>query len=128
MTVGRPRTITPPCTVRVTSDAGTSLEVQLDPRHPVLSSAGRPAPGTSENLPAGHVFVHPYRVTGTLVVDRAIFGPTANIERQRLRKHPARVVFAGGRLTGFEAADDEVKAAIDTYLASHVNDPPYPRP
>ncbi len=111
----------PPCTVRVTSDAGTTLEVHLDPRHPVLASSGRPSPGTSENLPAGHVYVHPYRVNGTLIADRAVFGPALEIDRAALRRHPVRAQFSNGRLVAFEAEDGAVRAAIERYLASHVN-------
>ncbi len=110
-----------PSVVRVTSEAGTALEIHLDPRHPILSSAGRPSPGTSENLPAGHVYLHPYRVSGTLVCDRAIFGPKVEIERQRLRRAPLRAVFSGGRMGTFETTDAEVRAVVDAYLASHVN-------
>ncbi len=111
----------PPCVVRVTSEAGTALELHLDPRHPILSSAGRPSPGTSENLPAGHVYVHPYRVAGTLVVDRAIFGPKVEIDRQRVRRAPLRAVFSAGRLSSFESSEPDTSAAVEAYLASHVN-------
>ncbi len=111
----------PPSVVRVTSDAGTDLEIELHPRHPVLSSAGRPAPGTSENLPAGHVYVHPYRVSGTLVVDRAIFGPKVDLDRALVRRSPVRVTFAAGRISAYEEGDAAVRDALESYLASHAN-------
>jgi aminopeptidase len=111
----------PPCQVRVTSDAGTSLDVRLALAHPILSSNGRPAPGASENLPAGAVYTHPARVTGTLVVDRAIFGPGFALDRAALRRAPARVRFGGNRVTDVESADPAVAGAVETYLASHAD-------
>lgn len=111
--------LSPPSQVRVTSEAGTDLEARLALTNPILSSTGRPEPGTSENLPAGLVYTHPARVTGTLVVDRAIFGPGVNLDRAQVRRAPARVVFAAGRVTTFEAADAAVRQTLDTYLTSH---------
>jgi leucyl aminopeptidase (aminopeptidase T) len=113
--------LAPPCTVKVTSDAGTDLEVQLHERHPILSSAGRPVAGTSENLPAGHVYVHPFRVSGTLVADRAIFGPKVEIDRAVVRRSPVRFTFSGGRIAGFEGGDDAARGPIQAYLDSHAN-------
>src|SRR5207302_7796913 len=37
--------VKPPCIVRVSSDAGTDLELRLAAKHPLLSSSGRPPPG-----------------------------------------------------------------------------------
>jgi hypothetical protein len=108
-----------PCVIRVTSEAGTELEVRLAHPHPLVSSNGRPEPGTSENLPAGLVYTHPSRVTGTLVVDRAAFGPGSPIDRAAVRRAPPRVRFAGNRVDGFEAADPAVTTALEAYLASH---------
>ena len=110
----------PPCLIKVVSDSGTELEVRLALTHPILSSTGCPAQGASENLPAGLVYTHPGRVSGTLIVDGAIFGPTLSINRAALRRAPVRARFNGGRLTDFETADPTVARAIDAYLASHV--------
>ncbi len=113
------RVIDPPCTVRMTSEAGTDLEIGLALKHPILSSAGRPAAGQSENLPAGSVFTHPARVAGTLVVDRAIFGPGISLDRSLVRRAPTRFVFQAGKLVDHDAADPSIKNAIDAYLESH---------
>ncbi len=111
----------PPCQIRVTSDAGTEIEVRLAMGYPILSSNGRPAPGASENLPAGLVYTHQARITGTLVVDRAIFGPGLAVDRGALRRAPARVRFNGTRVADFEAPDPAVARAIEAYLASHAD-------
>ena len=111
--------IQPPAVVRVTSDAGTDLEIQLAPKHPIIASSGRPGPGQSENLPAGSVFTHPARVHGTLVVDRAIFGPGLSLDRSAVRRAPARFVFNGGRVSDHETTDVAVREAVDNYLESH---------
>lgn len=113
--------LSPPCILSVKSDAGTDLEVRLALTYPILSSAGRPRPKTSENLPAGHVYTHPARVSGVLVVDRAIFGPGLDIDRHALRRAPARVTFASGRVSHVDASDPDIAAAFDTYLASHAD-------
>jgi hypothetical protein len=76
-----------PCQIHVTSEAGTDLEVRLAHPHPLVSSNGRPEPGGSENLPAGLVFTHPVRVTGTLVVDRALFGPGITLDPAGAEAH-----------------------------------------
>ena len=109
----------PPCQMTITSDSGTELEVRLALTHPILSSSGRPTAGTSENLPAGLVYTHPARVSGTLVVDRAIFGPGVVLDRAALRRSPPRVRFTAGRITDYEASDPAVSQTIETYLASH---------
>jgi aminopeptidase len=113
--------VKPPCVVKVTSETGSELEVQLSQKHPILTSSGRPTKGTSENLPAGSVFTHPARVTGTLIVDRAVFGPGVNLDRSLVRKAPTRVVFENGRIKSFDASDPTVAQTFETYLASHAN-------
>jgi hypothetical protein len=108
-----------PCDVRVTSESGTDVEVQLSSKHPLLASSGRPTAGTSENLPAGHVYTHPAKIQGTLVVDRAIFGPGVDVDRSALNRSPPRVTLAHGKVTRVESSDPAIQAAIEAYLASH---------
>jgi leucyl aminopeptidase (aminopeptidase T) len=108
-----------PCVVRVTSDAGTNLEVRLALPHPILASNGCPEPGASENLPAGLVYTHPARVSGVLVVDRAVFGPGLSLDRAAVRRAPARVRFSASRVDDVASADPAVTRAFETYLASH---------
>jgi leucyl aminopeptidase (aminopeptidase T) len=109
----------PPSSVRATSEFGTDLEVRLALTHPILSSIGRPDRGASENLPAGVVYLHPARVSGTLVVDRAIFGPGIALDRSLLRRAPARIEMNGNRMTDFSSSEPAVMRAIEAYLASH---------
>lgn len=110
-----------PCHVRVSSDHGTDLDVRLALAHPILSSAGRPAPGASENLPAGLVYTHPARFSGTLAVDRGMFGPGVSLDRGALRRAPLVVRFAAGRVASFEAPEPAVARVMETYLASHAD-------
>lgn len=113
------KALQPPTQLRVTSETGTDLEIRLALSHPILSSSGRPQRGASENLPAGLVYTHPARVSGTLVVDRAIFGPGVTLDRAAVRRSPAKVKFTASRLTSFEVADPSVQQALDAYLDSH---------
>jgi hypothetical protein len=115
------RALAAPSTVRIASETGTELEIHLSLHHPLLCSSGRPAAGASENLPAGYVFTHPARVTGTLVVDRAIFGPKGDVDRATLRRAPVRVRFQNGRVVDHDASEPSVKARLDQYLASHIH-------
>jgi leucyl aminopeptidase (aminopeptidase T) len=113
--------LAPPKTIRVTSEAGTDLELQLSAHHPLLAASGRPGAGSSENLPAGYVYVHPARVTGVLVVDRAMFGPKGDVDRAALRRTPVRTEFAAGRLTRHDGKTPAIAAVLDPYLASHAS-------
>jgi hypothetical protein len=109
----------PPSVLRVTSDAGTDLEIQLTSHHPLLAASGRPKPGKSENLPSGYVYTHPGRVSGVLVADRAIFGPKGEVDRVLLRKAPVRFEFQAGRVQRHDATDPAIVSIIEPYLASH---------
>lgn len=113
--------LAPPSTIRVTSEAGTDLELQLSAHHPLLAASGRPEPGSSENLPAGYVYVHPARVAGVLMADRAVFGPKGDVDRAALRRTPVRVEFTAGRLSRHDAQSPDVASIIDRYLESHAN-------
>lgn len=108
-----------PCDVRVASESGTDFAIHLSAKHPLLASAGRPSPGTSENLPAGHVYTHPARLDGTVVVDRALFGPGVDLDRSLIRKDPPKVTFTNGKVARVEGGDSLVRSAVDGYLASH---------
>lgn len=107
--------------VRVTSDAGTSLDVALSGKLPISKSDGRPAQGKWDNLPSGFVCAHPTDVTGLLVVDRSIAGSKVVVEPAALRRSPLRVRFAAGRVEGVEGSDAPLVAAVNAYLASHAD-------
>ena len=113
--------VRPPCVLRVTSEHGTDVEVRLALTHPILSSIGRPARGASENLPAGVVYMHPARVSGTYLVDRAVLGPGIAVDRAAIRRAPVRVTFAGGKVSDFTSADAAVTKCMKDYLASHAD-------
>lgn len=85
----------------------------------MLSSNGCPLPGASENLPAGLVYTHPSRLSGVLVVDRAIFGPGIALERATVRRAPAHVKIASGRVVDVTSTDSAVARVVETYLESH---------
>jgi hypothetical protein len=86
-----------------------------------LASSGRPEPGSSENLPAGYVYVHPARVAGRLVVDRAVFGPKGDVDRAALRRAPVTVEFVAGRVARHDAKAPAIASIIDRYLESHAS-------
>lgn len=107
--------------VRVTSDAGTSLEVSLSGKLPISKNDGRPSQGRWDNVPSGYVCAHPADVSGTLVVDRSVAGPSLMVESAALRKNPLKVTFAAGRVEDVECADNKTLADVRAYLASHTD-------
>lgn len=107
--------------VRVTSDAGTNLEVSLSGKLPIAKSDGRPAQGRWDNIPSGFVCAHPGDVSGTLVVDRSVAGPTVVADPAALRKNPLKVTFAAGRVEDVECGDAKILAGVNAYLGSHTD-------
>lgn len=111
-----------PCTIRVTSDAGTDLEVALDPRYPIVPWSGRPGRGESQSLPTGGVSVHPSSVDGVFVADRIVrFFPGEQIAAAALRRAPVTARFEKGAVKGIECADASTVETVKQYLASHPN-------
>lgn len=111
--------LTAPSNVRVTSPAGTSLEVTLVAQFPLLSATGRPAPGRPENLPTGIVYTHPASVNGTFVADRAVAGEGVQTTPSALRRAPVILRFQRGRVASVECVDAVVRGAVEQTLASH---------
>jgi leucyl aminopeptidase (aminopeptidase T) len=108
-----------PARVRVTSDAGTALDVALGASYPFAAENGRPRPGTSQNLPSGFVYVHPAQIQGTFVADRGLVGTGVPQGAIAARRTPATFTIAAGRVTSASCARAEAQALIERYLASH---------
>jgi leucyl aminopeptidase (aminopeptidase T) len=105
--------------VRVTSDAGTNLEVSLSSKLPITKSDGRPTQERWDNIPSGFVCAHPADISGTLVVDRSVAGPSVVVDAAGLRKNPLKVVFTAGRVENVECGDEKTRASVRAYLGSH---------
>lgn len=106
--------------IRVTSAAGTDLEIRLDPRFPLVELSGRPRPGETHWLPAGQVYTHPAAISGTFVADRSVIisgAPDSGIGRA----HPARFELVRGFVRSATCDLEADQAAVDRYLASDPN-------
>lgn len=113
--------LAPPTRVRATGEGGTDLEIMLAPQYPMRSSHGRPKPGELDNLPAGFVFVHPARVSGTFVADRGVIGTGLQLSGAMLRKTPVTFELTAGRVTGAACSDPAIMAQVEGFLAKHVD-------
>lgn len=113
--------LAPPCTLRVSSASGTSLEIALAPAHPLLTANARPVVGRWETFPSGYVSTHPARVKGTLVVDRNVLASEAAGLAPRVKRAPIRVHFEDGRVSAFETDDEVLHGIVERYLAAHVH-------
>jgi leucyl aminopeptidase (aminopeptidase T) len=104
--------------VSVTSPVGTSLEIRLDQRFPLVALSGRPEPGETHWMPAGQVYTHPSDISGTFVADRAIIISGAAKDSKVSRSHPARFEIVRGFVRSATTDLPEEQAAIDAYLGS----------
>ncbi|NUP06789.1 MAG: hypothetical protein HOW73_12105 [Polyangiaceae bacterium] len=112
------RLLSAAATITVTSQAGTDLEIRLDPRFPLVELCGRPAPGETHWLPAGQVYTHPVSVTGTFVADRGVLIAGSSSERSIGRAHPGRFELTRGFVRAATCDIPSEQAALDEYFAS----------
>ena len=110
--------VRPPSRLRVTSAAGTSLEIGLSPSYNLVSANGRPERGAADNLPSGSVYTYPMSIEGKLVVDRALIGADEPITSV-LRRHPVTFVFHGGQVASIETDNAFVSRHVEDFLESH---------
>ncbi|NUP07273.1 MAG: hypothetical protein HOW73_14560 [Polyangiaceae bacterium] len=112
-------TLAPPTRIRVTSPAGTQLELALASQYPILSSSGRPKLGEIDNLPAGFVYAHPSVVSGTFVADRGLLGTGMRLTGAALRKSPVYLEFGSGRVVKVTCSDATITEQVQAFLARH---------
>ena len=85
--------------MRIRTDAGTALDVELDPsRYDWISNRGMCEAGRMIMLPAGEVATFPAKIEGTLVADFAINVNSRFEGDVRLHKTPVEVQIANNEL------------------------------
>ena len=103
--------------IDVTTELGTELSATFSPLLKWIPSDGRyHEQGLWGNLPEGETFTAPLSVDGVIAAEEigdwftpkyGIIGP------------PARLHVRGGRLTGVETANSELKQDLEAYLSQH---------
>lgn len=101
----------PSSTLRVESPTGTSLTVELDPRHRWHNEHGiLTRPGWT-NLPAGEVMTSPGNVEGVFVPDGGVWlSDGTSLDRVAAKRMRIRMV--GGRVLDAEGEDAAVRALL----------------
>ncbi|MFT5756925.1 MAG: hypothetical protein ACI9LM_001650 [Alteromonadaceae bacterium] len=91
--------------LHLTTESGTDLRVELDPKHRWISNRGIHRPGNFLILPAGEVATYPGKITGTLVANFA-FHINTIIERDtRLKEHPVTVEIVDNKVVDYHCSD-----------------------
>lgn len=100
--------------LRVTTDAGTDLRIELDnQKYRWISNRGVWTPGSFILLPAGEVATFPSTINGTLVADFA-FNLNALTEfDSRLTEHPVTAVIEDRRLTSLQCKNTDVQQFLE---------------
>ncbi|MEZ3115101.1 aminopeptidase [Halobaculum sp. MBLA0147] len=103
--------------VRVTTEAGTDLRLDVTDREWYQDTGDVAEPGSFSNLPAGEVFTSPATADGTYVVDGTMMphGRLADGEQLHFEVEDGLVT---------EISDDEIRAQVET-AAEEVGDAAY---
>jgi hypothetical protein len=104
-----------------TTSYGTDLTVTLPPDARWGEQVGIIRPGRWENLPAGHIFVHPANVKGTYVANASIDIAVPNHTTSLLTSPPVRFEIEGGQCKSVTCGDTELAAHIARHLKSVEN-------
>jgi leucyl aminopeptidase (aminopeptidase T) len=103
--------------LRVTSEGGTDLRVEIDSdRYQWISNRGKWRPGGYTMLPAGEIATYPVTVNGVLVADGAFNANIITSLDVRLADHPVRVDIADGKAVSMTCADPGVQKMLDLCL------------
>jgi leucyl aminopeptidase (aminopeptidase T) len=113
--------------LRVTSEGGTDIEVEIDSeRYQWISNRGMWRAGGYTMLPAGEIATYPVDVNGVLVADGAFNANIITTMDVRLSEHPVRVEIAHGKAVSMSCADPAVQKMLDLCLqtpyARHVGE------
>jgi hypothetical protein len=105
--------------VRVTSESGTDLTIELDSdAYQWISNRGMWRPGGFTILPAGEIATYPVRVNGVLVADGAFNANIITRLNASLAANPVRVEIADSRAVSLSCADPELERMFTLCLDS----------
>jgi aminopeptidase len=107
-------------TVRVTSPAGTALEVTFDPAYRWVKSNGLIRQGKWQNLPSGQIYTCPATMSGTYVADKSI-GDWFQNKYPDLEKYPVTLEFAAGRLRDVRSPNATLARELFLFVRSNEN-------
>lgn len=105
----------PAKTIRVTSAAGTDLQINFNPeKYRWISNRGVWQPGKIMILPAGEVATYPDEIEGVFVADFAFNANITTTQDPRLLHSPVTVWIERGRAVRYECSDDTLKSFLDS--------------
>lgn len=100
--------------VRVTTDAGTDVEIELDhDRYDWISNRGVWRPGAFMILPAGEIATYPAKVNGVLIADGALNCNIVTRMDMRLGSQPLRITIEDSAAVDFSCANPEIEYLVD---------------
>ena len=106
--------------VRVTSPAGTDLDVTFDPGCRWVKSNGLILPGKWQNLPSGQVYTCPETIDGVYVADKSI-GDWFQGKYPDLEQYPVTLEFADGRLRDVRSSNATLARELFLFARSNEN-------
>jgi len=101
--------------IRVTSEKGTDLTVELSPELHWIASDGDIQPGHWRNLPDGEVFTCPSNANGTVIIDGCL-GDFFTQKYGSLEKTPVTLGIREGRVKGIDCENQELKIELAKYI------------
>ncbi|HEX9995341.1 MAG TPA: hypothetical protein VGB14_20640 [Acidimicrobiales bacterium] len=100
-------------TIRIKSDGGTDLQVELDSsRYDWISNRGLHRGGHFTILPAGEIATYPAAIEGVLVADGAVNCNVISRLDMRLADTPLTVEVEGGRAVDFSCANPRIHELV----------------
>lgn len=103
--------------LRVTSEGGTDVEVEIDSdRYEWISNRGMWRPGGYTMLPAGEIATYPVNINGVLVADGAFNANIITPLDARLAEHPIRVEIADAKAVSMSCTDPDLQRMLDLCL------------
>ncbi len=103
--------------LQVTTKAGTSLTVSLDPeRYEWISNRGMSEGGRMIALPGGEVATFPARIDGVLVADFAINVNYRFAGDARLARHPVTVQIENGEIRDWDCSEFRVRSQLAEFF------------
>jgi len=106
--------------IRATTEAGTDLTADLNPKYKWLKTSGIITPEKWGNLPGGEIFTTPGEVNGTFVID-GVVGDYLCAKFGDLKENPLTVRMKGNRLTEAHSQNRELESDFWKYTHTDEN-------
>ncbi|MBI4918461.1 aminopeptidase [archaeon] len=106
--------------LHLTTDAGTNLRVQFNPRIKWVPCDGHIHEGKWTNLPDGEIFTSPDRADGVLIVD-GVLGDYFTQKYGCVENHPVKITIENSRITQVECKNKELLQEFKEYIKQDAN-------